>query len=174
MKMTLLRNYWLIIMAWCFYLNGHAIVASVLTLVSCALAIYVKSEVDMWRLCAISLAIYSVSLIVLINSNIPYFFPGLKYFLILTSLACGLNNEYLYVIKKRFILPVLITIVIYLCGLFMIIGLLPESSYTMFSKGSICLMALFIFLPYLVTMAYACLFQGKAVLSKNGGLSSLR
>lgn len=173
MKMTLLRNYWLIIMAWCFYLNGHGMIGAVLTIMACALVLIVKSEVNLWRVSAISLAVYGLSLIVLMNTNIPYFFPGLKYFLILTSIDCGLTNEYLYVIRKRFILPVLITIVLYLCGLFAVISLLPAQSYTMFTKGNIVLMAMFIFSPYLITMTFACMFQDRVVLSKNGGLSSL-
>lgn len=173
MKMTLLRNYWLMIIAWCFYLNGHVFVAGVMMLLCCAMLFTVKSEVNLWRTLAVILTVYGLSLIVLMKTNIPYFFPDLKYILILSSLNCGAANEYLYVVKKRFILPVLITIVLYVCGLFAVVGLLPQESYTVFGKSSICLMAMFIFLPYLTTMALACLFQGRVVLSKNGGLTSL-
>ncbi|MBQ1567809.1 MAG: hypothetical protein IIZ80_07985 [Erysipelotrichaceae bacterium] len=173
MKMTLLRNYWLVIMAWGLYLNGHVILASFLMLMACGLLLIVKSEVNLWRVAAVSLLACGSSLIVLMNTNIPYFFPDLKYFLILTSLDCGLANEYLYVIRKRFILPVLITVILYLCGLFAIVGMLPEQSCTIFGKGNICLMAMFIFSPYLIAMILACLFQGRVVLSKNGGLTSL-
>ncbi len=173
MKMTLLRNYWLIIMAWCLYLNGHGIIAAISTLLACGLLFIVRSEADYWRVSAVSLAVYALSLIVLMNTNIPYFFPDLKYFLLLMSLDCGLANEYLYVLKRRFILPVLITIILYVCGLLVVVGLLPDESYTLFTKGNIILMAMFIFLPYMITMSLACLFQGRVVLSKNGGLSSL-
>ena len=173
MKMTLLRNCWLTIMAWCFYLNGHVIAAGIISLVACGLLLIVKSEVNAWRIAAIALLAYGLSLIVLINSNIPYFFPSLKYFLILTSFDCGLANEYLYAIKRKFILPVIAVVVLYLCGLFVVVSMLPEQSYSIFGKGNICLMAMFIFLPYLSTMTLACLFQSRVALSKNGGLTSL-
>lgn len=173
MKMTLLRNYWLMIMAWCFYLNGHRLIAGIMMLLGCIMLLIVRSEANLWRVLTVILSVYGLSLIVLMNTNIPYFFPDLKYFLILSSVNCGVANEYLYVIKKRFILPVLITIVLYVCGLFAVVSLLPEQSYTVFGKNNICLMAMFIFLPYLTTLALACLFQGRVVLSKNGGLSSL-
>lgn len=173
MKMTLLRNYWLVIIAWGLYLNGCMMSASFLIILGCALLLIVKSEVNLWRIAAVSLLVCSLSLIVLMNTNIPYFFPDLKYFLVLTSLDCGLSNEYLYVIRKRFILPVLITVVLYLCGLLAIVGMLPQESCAVFTKGNICLMAMFIFSPYLIAMILACLFQGRVVLSKNGGLTSL-
>ena len=171
--MTLLRNYWLAIMAWGLYLNGHMMPASFLMLMACGLLLIVKSEVNLWRVAAVSLFVYVLSLIVLMNTNIPYFFPDLKYFLIMSSIDCGLANEYLYVIRKRFILPVLITVVLYLCGLLAVVGMLPEESCTILGKGNICLMAMFIFSPYLITMILACAFQGRVVLSKNGGLTSL-
>lgn len=171
--MTLLRNYWLIIIAWCLYLNGHGIIAAISMLLGCGMLIIVRSEANYWRVLAVSLAVYGLSLMVLMNTNIPYFFPDLKYYLLLTSFDCGLSNEYLYVTKKRFILPVLITIILYVCGLLIVVGLLPQESYTMFSKGNIILMAMFIFLPYMITMTLACLFQSRVALSKNGGLTSL-
>ena len=166
MKMTLFRNYYLLIIAWSLYLNDCEFSAFAIGLIAIAYLIGEKSEVNKWRVIAISLLIYMISLSVLYASNIPYFFPSLKYFLLVTSIDYALSNEYLCEINSKFIFPVLIMISLFVCGLFLVIYLLPERLYTMFTKRSIYLMALFIFLPSLALMACACFIQNKAVLLK--------
>ena len=166
MKMTLLRNYWLMIIAWCLYLNGYEVLSGVLVFGASGYLLVMKSEVNYWRIAAVALTICVLSEMVLLDSNIPYFFPGLKYYLILTSINCALANEYLYAIKNRFILPVLISVSLYVCAMSVVVYMLPEQSYTILGKNSLYLMIMFIFLPYLSVMTIACLCKARIVLSR--------
>ena len=171
MKMALFKDSCLMIIAWCVYLNGYSFMAMVLALLSSIYLLVIKSEVNYWRIAAIALGIYVVSESILRFSNIPYFFPDLKYFMIFTSLNCSLANEYLYMIKYKFIFPVLIIIILYVVLLSLVICMLEEASYTMFGKKNLYLMVMFIFFPYLSVMACACFSKNKAVLSKKWRLN---
>ena len=153
MKRRLIREYWLILVAWCAYLSDWKIVAYMIVLAATGYALVNRCEADHWRIAAICISCYSVMMAVLFASNIPYFYPDLHIFLAVISLNSALTNEYLIRLKKRCIFPLLLMGLIGLTILTVCIMMVPAEAYSLFTRNSLLRMSAFIFLPFLSPMA---------------------
>ena len=174
MKMTLIRNYYLIIVAWAIYFNGYEILAFLLGVAGIIYLALKKDDINYWRVCAITLIISTLSFSLLSRSNIPYFFPSLKILLFIMAVNCALTNEHLYDTNVLFILSSLSLVALFVLGLSLVIYLLPGENYTLFTKRSLYLMTCFIFLPYITIMSVNSLLELKPSFLKKGGNASTR
>lgn len=160
MKMNLLKNYWLMLLAWIMILSGYDTLACLISLFATVLLLIQKIAVNKWRLVAIFFVTYSAVRVFLTSSNIPYFFSNITIFLAFVSLNVAIYNESLTYTKIRFLEYNLFIEAICLIIMSLILFILPESSYTLFSKASLFLMICLIFLPYFVT-ALVSVFERK-------------
>ena len=161
-------NSWLVMFIWGVYLNGYGIIALLLGLIGTGLLLFVKGEVNYRRIIAVSIISYMVLIGVLFHSNIPYFFPDLHIFMSVIVLDAAVTNEYLYRVRKKIILQMLSLILAAYAMLSILIVILPDASYTIFSKNSLFLMESFIFLPYLLPLAYALAYRNfRSLIRKN-------
>lgn len=149
---TLIKNYWMIIIAWCLLLNGLGSLGIVLALLACVYALIVKSEVNYWRVTAICMMQYSVSLMLLLPSSIPYYFPKLHIFLTVICLNASISNEYLFSLKKNQFVRFILVTILSMFVLSLLIVILPDELYTLFTKRNLFLMEAYIFLPYLIPL----------------------
>lgn len=154
MNRKLTYNYWLMIVAWCMFLSGYNLLANMFGLAACAVLSTINKKINHWRLGLVGLIIYATISLFLLDSNISYFFPKLSAFLATVCLNCSLTYQYLYLLKSRFILPYLLVMVVSVSILSIITMVLPNSSYSLFTKKSLYTMESFIFLPYLIPCAY--------------------
>ena len=161
MKERFIINSWLIVISWCLLLNGSALLACLLALVSSIDLLMYKSEVDIWRVSAVTLGFYIGSLSILLYGNISYFFPKLTYFVPIVCLHAAITNEYLYMLKKRFVLPLTIFISLSIAVLSIIIVVVPDELYSLFSKTSLFMMEFLIFLPYLIPCVVCLIYKAR-------------
>ena len=165
MKRRLIREYWLILVAWCAYLNDWKIMAYMMILAATGYALVIRCEADHWHIAAICISCYSVMMAVLFASNIPYFYPDLHIFLAMIALDSALTNEYLIRLKKRFIFPLMLMGLVGFSVLTTCIMMVPAENYSLFTRNSLLRMSSFIFLPFLSPMviqfSYKCFTQRK-------------
>lgn len=154
MRRILTYNYWLMIVAWCMFLNGYNLLANMFGLAACAVLSTINKRINHWRMCFVGLAVFTTISLLLKDSNIPYFFSKLSVFLVTICINCSLTYEYLYLLKSRFIIPYLLVMVVSVSVLSLITMVLPNSSYSLFTKKSLYLMESIIFLPYLIPCLY--------------------
>ena len=169
MKKTLVINLWLMIIAWCMFLNGYATVSVLIALGAAAYCLCRAGEV----LCLRNAAVFALFAAVLIclchTSNIPFFFPGLQIFLAAVMVNAGIFSGCLNRMKRRRIQPFLLAALAAFIFFDLLIALVPGSSYTLFTKRNLFLMVCFIFLPYLLPMLI-CSIHKRAVLHKKAQL----
>lgn len=159
MKKILVGNYWLIIVSWCLFLNGMELLAIILSLSTTVYLLLRKSEVDVWRICAISLMMFMLGIMILISTNILYFFPKLNILFTIMCLNSATVHEHLYKLRKESIMPMMLLAMISVAVLSFLIVILPEELYTIFGKRSLFLMEVLIFLPYLIPMLYVYAYK---------------
>lgn len=159
MRRLLIYNYWLIIIAWCSFLNDLSLLAIILCLGACALLLKINKEVNYWRMSFLSVISYVTISFFLSMSNIPYFFPKLYFFIAIICLDLALTFERLYLLKSKYLYPFLIVMAICVSVLSLVVLLLPNSLYTLFSKNSLFAMLSLIFLPYIVPLAYIIVYR---------------
>ena len=148
MKKMIVVNYWLMLIAWCLFLNGSGFMGEVLIVMG-ILFMLGAGRPDYVKIAFSSLICFFVMTIVLKGSRIPYFYPELSIHLLLVSVNCFTVNEYLKRLDSRFIMPVIVVIllsVMFISGLIIII---PGEYYSIIGKSSLVLLEAFIFLPYL-------------------------
>ncbi len=166
MKRLLIYNYWMMIFAWCMFLNGWSLFGTVLGLLTGAILLVVKSEADPWRIVAVGVLMYCPILLALNFSKIPLFFSGSYFFLAAVCLNTAVVNEYLYLFRVKVIIPFLVIMLISISVLTILITILPSELYTLFGKPNLYLMDAFIFLPYLIPAA-ACVIYKTCLLHLN-------
>ena len=159
MRRILIYNYWLIIIAWCMFLNRLTLLAILFGLGACVLLMLINRKINYWRMCFVSILSYVTIYLLLIRSNIPYFFSNLYIFLAVICLNLSFTNECLYLFKSKYLKPFLFTMIFSLSVLSIIAFLLPNSLYTLFSKQSLYVMICLIFLPYLIPVAYCIAYK---------------
>lgn len=147
---TLIKNYWMMILAWCLLLNGYDSLGIILAMFTCLYALIVLREVNYWRVIAVCMIEFSVSLMFLMSSSIPYYFPKLLTFLTVISLNAAISNEYLTALKRKHLMWFILAIISCMFVLSLLIIILPDELYTMFTKTNLFLMEAYIFLPYLI------------------------
>lgn len=159
MKKVLISNYWLMAIAWCMFLNGYSAISMILSLAACVMLLLKKRGLDYWRILAIALLLYGFLLVSLVNSNIPYFFPELTLYFLFVSLNVSISNEISLYIRYKALMPILIFVYISMFILSLIILIMPNDLYTIFSKTSLFLMSSFIFLPYGLSLTFNVLYK---------------
>ena len=140
--------------AWALFLNDYVCIAMTIAIINTFYFFYNCSEVNYIRITTIAIGFYCSFLVLYYSYNIPYFFPKLSNFMSVVCLNCALSNEYLKKCSSHTILPMLLIAASGFSVLSFLIVLIPDSLYTLFSKKSLFYMALFIFLPYLILLAY--------------------
>ena len=157
MKRLLIYDYWMMIFAWCMYLNGWSLFGTAAGILASAVLLMVKSEADPWRIAAVGALMYCPILIVLNTSKIPFFFSGSHLFLAAVCFNTAVVNEYLYLFRVRYIMTIMVVMFTGMSVLTILIAVLPSELYTLFGKANLYLMDVFIFLPYLIPAAI-CVF----------------
>lgn len=157
MKMLVIRNYWLMIISWCLFLNGKEILGILIGAIGCIYLLLFKDSINCYRILLIGFLMFVISCLILIPSNIPYFFSKLHILLMVISIDTAITNEYLYLFKNKFILPILLICLSTIIISSLLIIVLPDSLYSLFTKASLFKMLAFIFLPYLLPLAYAAI-----------------
>ena len=154
MKETLIRNLWLMIIAWCLYLNGYTLIAMGTALITGVCVLVKKGEADLKRSGLFALCMYTVILSLYHSGNIPYFFPSLHIFMaamMFNAAVCyGLYGK----MKRKDLVKVLGFVSLAFLAVFILISFVPGEDYTLFGKRSLYLMESFIFLPYQIPMLY--------------------
>ena len=159
MRRKLIYNYWLMIIAWCMFLNRLTLLAILFGLAACAMLAMIQRRINYWRMSFVSVISYVMISFLLIRSNIPYFFSELYIFLAVVCLNLAFTNERLYLFKSKYLKPFLIVMLISISVLSIIAYLLPNDLYTLFSKSSLYAMICLIFLPYIVTVMYCLSYK---------------
>ena len=159
MRRKLIYNYWLMIIAWCMFLNRLTLLAIILGLGACAMLVTIDRRINYWRMCFVSVISYVMISFLLIRSNIPYFFSKVYIFLAVICLNLAFTNERLYLFKSKYLKPFLLVMLIGISVLSIIAYLLPNSLYTLFSKSSLYMMICLIFLPYIVCLSYCLVYK---------------
>ncbi|MBQ1483446.1 MAG: hypothetical protein IIZ28_07755 [Erysipelotrichaceae bacterium] len=152
MKETLVRNLYLVIIAWCLYLNGYILAAHAAALIG-GVAVLVKNpEADLKLSGVISLSMYAVILSLYHSGNIPYFFPSLHIFMAAVMFNVFACIGYFDSMRRKDLLPILAVSFAAALLIGILIALSPAEEYTIFSKTSLYVFASFIFFPYLIPM----------------------
>ena len=159
MKTKVTLDLWGMITAWCLYLNGHTLIAMIVAAAVTAMMLAGEDEVSLRRIIAVSIAFYAVMFSFYIRSSVPYFFPGLHFFLAVQTVNASLISEYLYHLDRDYVLAILSITAIAMAALFGLIMLANDADYSLFTKGNLFLMGLFIFLPYFIPCACCCIHQ---------------
>jgi len=154
MKRKLIYNYWLMIVAWCMFLNNLTILAVVLCLLGSILIILTNVRINYWRVAFVSVISYTIISLILSMSNICLFFPKLYVFIAAISLNLSLVNDRLYLIKSKYLKPFLVVMTMGYIVLSLVAVILPNDLYSIFTKSSLYIMISIIFLPYLIPLVY--------------------
>lgn len=147
MRKKLIYNYWLILIAWCCFLNDLTLLAIALCSGACGLLVSIKRRINYWRLSFLSIVLYVAISVFLSFSKVSYFFPKLHILFAFISLDLALTFERMYIIKNKYLLPFLLEVVIGMVVLSVIAILLPASNYSIFEKSNLFVMIDLIFLP---------------------------
>lgn len=167
MKRLLIYNYWLIIVSWCLFLNDLTLLAILTSFAACALMVLINREINYWRMCFLSVFSYVTVSFFLSMSNIPYFFEKIYLFLAVISIDLALTSERLYLFKSKYLKPFLVCMLISVSVLSIIVVILPNSLYTIFTKDSLFIMIGLMFLPYLITLAICICYKDYKKVIKN-------
>lgn len=152
MKKLLIYNYWLIIVSWCMFLNDLTLLAIVLGLGANIMLLLFARRINYWRMGFLSLISYITISFFLPRSNVTYFFPKLYIFAAIICLNLAFTAERLYLFKSKCLKPILVTMLLCVSVLSIIVLVLPNSLYTMFTKNSLFVMISLIILPYLIPL----------------------
>lgn len=169
MKKMLAINLWLMIIAWCMFLNGYVFMSMLIALSAAACSFCRAGEVPCLKNAVLFALFAAVSICLCHISSIPFFFPGLQVFLIAVMINAGIFGGCLNRMRRRQIQPFLLTALASFIIFNLMIAIVPEDSYTLFGKRNLFLMVSFIFLPYLLPMM-ACYARRCAVLYRRAQL----
>lgn len=159
MKRKLIYNYWLIIVAWCLFLNNLALVAIIVSILTSLMLVFSRGKINYWRMCFVSVLSYGIISILLSLSNIIIFFPKLYVFIASICFNLSITNESLYLFKSKCLKPVLIVMIVGFTIISIVGFILPDGLYTVFTKINLYLMISFIFLPYLIPLVYCVVYK---------------
>ena len=164
MKKIVIRNLWLMMIAWCLFLNDHVLSSMICAMMASLYSLWMLGEVNFWRAAAISISFYALMSGSFFSNNISFFFPALHIFMMAVCLNAGICTEYFVSLKRKKLMKILVCVS--LCALVFLIAviLVPESDYSLFSKGNLYRMISFIFLPYLLPAWSAYLYRCMATM----------
>lgn len=152
MKRLLIYNYWLVIIAWCLFLNDYIILPMLLGLGGCAILVFMKRRFNVWRIGCLSMVIYITISFILSLTNIPYYFSKFYVFLAIVCLNLALTFERISLFKNKYLMPFLMTMIISMVILSIVAAIVPDSLYSLFTKNSLFLMINIIFLPQILAI----------------------
>ena len=159
MRKKLIYNYWLIIISWCMFLNDYTLLAILLGLIACLLLIKINRRINYWRMSFLSVISYCVISFFLPRSNVLYFFPKLHIFLAIICINLAFTFERSYLFKSKYLKPFLLFMVMSLSVLSIIVLVLPNDLYTIFTKNSLYIMISLILFPYLVPLTGIIIYK---------------
>lgn len=151
MKAKLIYNYWLILISWGLFLNDLSVLAIITSVIACLFLLINNWRINYWRAISVFILSFIIICIVLKESNIPFYFCRIYYFLAAISLDMSITNEQLYLLTSKHLKPFLVVMTLSLSVLFLITLVLPDNQYSLFTKKSLYMMIVFIFLPYLLS-----------------------
>ena len=149
MKMLVIGNYWLVILAWCLFLNDYVFLSEVVLILGCLVLLLRKRRHNYPRIIICTLATYIMLKTILSLTGIPYFFPQMSIYLFLVSIHCWMMYEYFGKLNDHFILPVIVIIIFNLLFTVSLIAIIPSEFYSLIGKINLLIITAFIFLPYL-------------------------
>lgn len=158
---TILKNSWLILIAWSLVLNSRALIGTITAALACTYLLFQRKELNCWRICTVCMFLYAMCFVTLLSGSIPYYFPELYIFLPAVCLDAALMNEYLQSLQKRELFLLVLTIVSCTAVLAILILIVPEEAYLLFTKKNLFKMDALIFLPFLLpalaVLGYGCI-----------------
>ena len=146
---TIVKNCWLMMIGWSLILNSQTMIGTVFAIAGCILLVLTLKEVNYWRICSVCMFLYAACLLTLLSGSIPYYFPELYFFLSAVCLDAALTHEHLCSVEKRQVSGFILVILSCLAVLSVLILILPEEPYLLFTKKNLFRMGGLIFLPYL-------------------------
>ncbi|MBQ9425646.1 MAG: hypothetical protein IJU42_06850 [Erysipelotrichaceae bacterium] len=148
MKMTVIVNLWTMIIAWCLYLNGYTLVALLVSGMAAVIVLMMIGEVNYKRMVFTAVALYAFLFGLYITSSIPYYFSALHIFFSIQILDASIVGEYLYQADRDFVQAILSVCAVSMAVIFVVILMVNDADYSLFTKNNLFLMESFIFLPY--------------------------
>lgn len=173
MKTALIRNYWMMIIAWIFALQGYGVLATLFTILACVMLCVGENLIINWRTLSIGLIVYLLIRVLINGTCILYYFKELKIFMLAFAFDVACANEYLYFLKTRYVIEFLVFKFIVVVIFSLITFILPSELYTMFTKSNLYLLLSIIFLPYLFSDMY-CVIYKKIIFSIKYNLHSIK
>ena len=158
MNMKLTYNYWLMILAWCLFISGYNLLSLIMIIVASLILLSTRKAINLWRWGCKCFMCYFLLLLMLNKSNISYYFPSFNIFILLVLGNCFLTKEYLYLFKSKLLYPYLLFMIFGMAVLSIIVVILPDVLYTLFTKKSLYIMISLIFLPYIIPIL-SCLYR---------------
>ena len=165
MKKIVLVQLWGMMISWSLFLNGQDIMAIAMMLTQALFLLLVEGEVDYWRIIALCVTSYAILAGLLFSGEIPYYFPHLHIFLAANILDGALLGECFYSYKKGLAISFSIMESGFMILLGIVIALFAKGEHSIFGKGNLLLMDLFIFLPQLLP-AMVCAIEKTVHFSK--------
>jgi len=159
MKKTLLINYNLMMIAWCFLLNGYGYIGVFISLIGTVVLLTSRKQINYWRLVCLTIFLNSISTSLLSKSGINIYFNALDYMLVMAAINCSLVNELIYYTKKNFIYPIFVFIFVGMLVSSLIAQFSPAELYSIFTKDNLMLMICFIFLPYFFSLGFCLVYK---------------
>ena len=159
MKKILMVNYYLVIIGWCLFLNSFEILGMMFLVGGSVILLSIDKKINYWRMIGLSFLANGLVSFLLEKSSIPIYFPQLSRFIFLACLNNAIMYEYLNMLKSDFLYTVAFTIIVSIFASTILVKILPNDFYTIFTKDNLLLMIAFIFLPYLFTVSFCLLFR---------------
>lgn len=147
MNKVFIINCWLTIIAWCFFLNSFGKIAIAIMAFACFLQIKLGKGFKIKKIIISSLIAFSVLLTIIARTTVIYYFSDIASLMFVMCLDTCICNEYLSLIDDSLLHYSLIIIITSVIFISVIISLLPDSFYSIFTKANLYLLVLFIFLP---------------------------
>ena len=156
MKKILIRNYWLMIIAWTLILSDYIVLGCLLSLFATAFVIASKRISNYWRLIALALSVFIVSALILQNGNIPYYYAGIIPFIFFVLINAMATNEFIYIFKAKSLYSVLFISLLGFLVFLAVLIIVPNDAYSLIGKVNLFTIICFIFLPYIIPLL-ACI-----------------
>lgn len=147
MSKVIRNGLWAAAIAWIAFLNGYGVLG-VIVLGIFDVVMVKKSNVNVWRMASTFLGFVLASYYASAYSTIGNYFGGLFYFLISVSLNAAAIGEYLKSLSQDCLFKSSCITMAIMIGFFLVAIILPDSWYSIFTKGNLYLLIGLVFMPY--------------------------
>ncbi|MDO4500496.1 MAG: hypothetical protein Q4B60_04400 [Erysipelotrichaceae bacterium] len=160
MKRVFRNSICMLIISWCFILNGLGMVGTLLSLLNVTYVLYVARKLNYWRMSLVFFLGAFLSLALTFKSGLirdvnQFFVP----FMVLVSLGIALLNEMLYKLKAKTITPYYSMLCLALIAFGSIAVLIPDLSMLPNYKKNLFIYIALIFVPAFVSMTTALVYK---------------